>query len=582
MASGLSGSDRKTSEPFHVAVIWDGGPLALWQVRVLEQLARSARIAGIVGIRAQEGQSRSASSAVSQHALPQRVQATRATPSYLFRRFIDLKNGDSLGRLQSDLPDFASVVAIEEMDRHARCFDFVLDFSGLSAGRALIGSTVHGVWEFRFGARDTRAPYAVFWAMLRGASTAFAYVVRLAPAAQGDAVLRYACIRIGARTYRSIMHELFRRCVPWAAHLCEDLQHSGEPLCHSDASGSEARDAAPNPPSSGAREAGAPANRHAVRYLLAYAIRRLHSLWRDLFRHEQWNVGVVEAPIASVLTQPLPRSVRWLPQRGRADFIADCFGIYRDGALTLLCEYLHRRDAMGRIVSVCVSSPPRSMPRDIGPAPVEIGPTPAVHLSYPFLLEADGRVYCVPETHEASEVSLYEAAVFPSTWKKSRTLLAGIRLVDATLFRHAELWWLAASEVAHKGSNCELHLWYAKDLGDEWSAHAQNPVKTDVRSARPGGTPFVHEGALYRPAQDCAKVYGGRVSINRIERLTPFCFAERAVGVVEPDARGPYPDGLHTLSAAGPLTLIDSKRIVFIWQDAWRVIRWMLRGNTSR
>ena len=33
--------------------------------------------------------------------------------------------------------------------------------------------------------------------------------------------------------------------------------------------------------------------------------------------------------------------------------------------------------------------------------------------------------------------------------------------------------------------------------------------------------------------------------------------------VVEPDPRGPFPDGVHTLSSLGDVTLIDGKRMIF-------------------
>jgi hypothetical protein len=51
--------------------------------------------------------------------------------------------------------------------------------------------------------------------------------------------------------------------------------------------------------------------------------------------------------------------------------------------------------------------------------------------------------------------------------------------------------------------------------------------------------------------------------INRILRLTPEEFQEEAAAVLRPDPDGPYPDGVHTLSAAGSLTLIDGNRFAF-------------------
>lgn len=115
------------------------------------------------------------------------------------------------------------------------------------------------------------------------------------------------------------------------------------------------------------------------------------------------------------------------------------------------------------------------------------------------------------------------------------------------------------------GPNHVLLAWHSDDLCGPWTAHAANPIKIDVRSSRPAGTPFVFEGALYRPAQDCSRHYGGAVVLNRITRLTPFVFEEEGVCVLRPNGREPYRDGLHTLSQAGSKTLIDGCRRTFIW-----------------
>ncbi len=106
----------------------------------------------------------------------------------------------------------------------------------------------------------------------------------------------------------------------------------------------------------------------------------------------------------------------------------------------------------------------------------------------------------------------------------------------------------------------KLFVFHAADLHGPWMPHALNPVKCDLRSSRPAGTPFIGEdGALYRPAQDCSRVYGGAVAVNRVTRLTPHEFEEVITTHLRPDLEGPCPDGLHTLSAAGDLTLVDGK-----------------------
>ena len=84
----------------------------------------------------------------------------------------------------------------------------------------------------------------------------------------------------------------------------------------------------------------------------------------------------------------------------------------------------------------------------------------------------------------------YEVERFPDRWTKAATLVRGRGLVDATVFQYEFRWWLAACELADKGANSELHLWFAESLRGPWEAHPGNPVKTDVRSSRPAGTPF--------------------------------------------------------------------------------------------
>ena len=111
----------------------------------------------------------------------------------------------------------------------------------------------------------------------------------------------------------------------------------------------------------------------------------------------------------------------------------------------------------------------------------------------------------------------------------------------------------------------DLWVWHASDLLGPWAPHAQNPVKTDVRCTRPGGSPFVHEGVLYRPTQDCSKTYGWRISVQRVLRLTPTEFAEEPVTVLEASPQSPFPAGRHTLTPVGDMVLVDGRRAVFVW-----------------
>jgi hypothetical protein len=179
------------------------------------------------------------------------------------------------------------------------------------------------------------------------------------------------------------------------------------------------------------------------------------------------------------------------------------------------------------------------------------------HLSYPFLVEEEGELYMIPESAQNNTVDLYRCVDFPGGWKHERTLIDGVRLVDATLYRAPERWWLFANAAA-EGSRVfddELHLYYADQLRGPWRGHRANPVKSDVRGARPAGRLYRRGGVLHRPAQICVPRYGAGLAIHRVLRLSPERFVERQVRRVLP-AGGLL--GLHTLNRAGELTVVDA------------------------
>jgi hypothetical protein len=84
-----------------------------------------------------------------------------------------------------------------------------------------------------------------------------------------------------------------------------------------------------------------------------------------------------------------------------------------------------------------------------------------------------------------------------------------------------------------------------------------------VRSSRPGGTPFIHHGKIYRPAQDCSFSYGSAVVLNEILKLDENSFEEKTIRRIAPAVEWKYNKGLHTFSIAGDYILFDAKRYRF-------------------
>lgn len=235
--------------------------------------------------------------------------------------------------------------------------------------------------------------------------------------------------------------------------------------------------------------------------------------------------------------------------------MADPFGVASDEGVYVFYEEFDYRSYKGVInwtrVSMHGTTPARKVTME--------GP---FHMSYPYMFEWNGDVYCVPETHEAREISLYKANHFPDHWAKVKTLVPNFAGIDPTVFPHQGRWWMTCGD-ADTGANETLSVWHAQEPPGPWERHTQNPVKKGRNGTRPAGTPFVHDGQLYRPAMDSSRTYGRRIVLNRVKKLTPTEFEEEPAGIIEPFAKGPYRDGVHTLSAVGNITLVDGLRITF-------------------
>jgi hypothetical protein len=183
------------------------------------------------------------------------------------------------------------------------------------------------------------------------------------------------------------------------------------------------------------------------------------------------------------------------------------------------------------------------------------------HLSYPFLFKWKGDLFMIPETAANRTVELYRCTEFPDGWQLVDVLLDDIFAMDATLAEIDGRWWMFLNVGAEGGLDCddELHIYNGPSPFGPWKPHHGNPVKTDVRSARPAGRLFQSKGDWYLPAQDGSERYGWGMTVNKILQLSDTDFREESVAKILPQwASGLL--GTHTLNAAPGLTVIDGLR----------------------
>lgn len=435
-----------------------------------------------------------------------------------------------------------------------RGLDLILRFSfGILKG-AVLESARYGIWSFHHGdEREYRGQPPAFWEMVDGAPVVGAILQRITERLDAGVVLHRGQFGIIDHSYRRTRDGLFLAAADFPSIAIRRILNGD----------TSAVAAAPSQTKSPLRRT--PTNWTMLRFLVTMAVSFLRAQWHGLASASKWTIGVTHAPIATLIDHDLP-PIEWITEQGSNRYFADPFPDPTGASSVVLVEDYDHASHRGVISSIDVD----------GDGKAQVVLDAGVHASYPYLFEDSGVTYCVPETYQAGHVRIYRSKSFPDGWELAGTILDGLPVLDPTIVRHNERWWLFCT-LAGRHSNTKLYAFHSKDLLSGWRPHSLNPIKSDISSSRPGGRPFRHEGQLYRPAQDSSSSYGGAIALNRVDELTPTSFRETTVRRIPPPVTGPYRAGIHTASGQGDLTVIDGRRDVFLFSAFRRELAARLR-----
>ena len=436
---------------------------------------------------------------------------------------------------------FSQYFQPEDVDRiRSHKLDFILRFAfGIIRGD-ILNSARFGVWSFHHGdeAKYRGAPPA-FWEVFKKDRMTGAILQRLTDRLDGGVVLQKYFI--GTRSsHADNLNSILWATVPMPARTCRDILNGRASYL----------DAAPT--STSAPIYYTPTDFQMSRFLVKTGFRLLRNQFASILFSPGWNVGVVNAPIHAFLQPGFRPQVQWLPRRNGHCFVADPFPLKIGPKLRVLAEELDFYSNRGVIVDAQIDENGTVSWRDA----IDEG----CHMSYPYVFEHKGKFYCTPEIYSKRGIFLYVFDAERDGWQLVAPLMQDYAGVDPTLIQYEGRWWMFCTN-HDKDVESTLFLWHAPELLGPWQAHPANPLKVDIRSSLPAGTPFIFEGNLYRPAQDSSRAYGGGITINRVQRLTLHDFSEEPVAHVEPIA--PYSGGIHTLAGSGSVTIVDGNRAIF-------------------
>ena len=295
-----------------------------------------------------------------------------------------------------------------------------------------------------------------------------------------------------------------------------------------------------------------PTRRRPRRWPFAGRFDHFMTCWRQRLLAEWWSIGFTTMPLGEILESGFLGSVQWLGSRAGTHYLADPFAW--PGTGRLLCEQRSIVEGNGSIVAI--DPGPDGTFRHI--STILAGSS---HHSYPCVVQDGEAVYFLPEAPERGGTVLYRLTEDSDPVPVCR-IAPGRRVADPTLFAYGDRYWIAYTDL-DIGEHNNLCLLHAPAIEGPWQPHRCVPVKIDVCGARSAGVPIRIGDTLFRPGQDCAQTYGAGLVIHRVDLLTPDDYRETVVTRLRPDPSGPFPHGMHTLSAEEGRVWLDGKRYVF-------------------
>jgi hypothetical protein len=430
---------------------------------------------------------------------------------------------------------------IEQIKKYE--LDFVLRFGFNIIRGEVLNLPKYGVWSFH---HDDESKYRgsppAFWEVYFNEPKSGAILQRLTDKLDGGIILKKGFIKTSL-SYSKNLNNILNESTEWPMQMCIDIQNGNTGKFFVE------------PSTTDAKIYYAPTNLDMIKFSIN-TIRKVVKAKKNQKKFiDTWKIGIInDFTLEDLLfcKEYKFTNIKWLNEFDMKNFKADCFLILKNNLTYVFYEGFDNLINKG-FISLIVLDDQNNVLRD------KVLLKESFHLSYPSIIENNGIVYCIPESHENNEISIYEFNFEDEELTNKKILLSNIDAVDTTVLYHDNIWWMFYSLESRNADN-KLYIRYSDDLFGSWIEHPKNPVKTDVSSSRPAGNIFQYKNELYRPSQNSEITYGGSITINKITTLTKTDYEEISVKVIDKNNFNEDIDGVHTINFQDNKLIIDVKR----------------------
>lgn len=416
--------------------------------------------------------------------------------------------------------------------------DFLLRFGfGIIKGD-ILQATTYGVWSFHHDDEQViRGGPPGFWEIFYKHATNAVILQQLTESLDNGLILKKIRFRTIHHSYREHLDQLYFGASFLPLAVCRQIL-----------SGSFIRAAS----SSTAKILHPPTNGQLLAFGWGSLRRRIIFHLNDLFRQEDWQVGIVKR--SDFEKTGLQADIQWLLRPNPTSYTADPFVVDFEGDTLLFFESYDYRYERGHLAMAKASEGFKKYYKVL---------EREQHFSFPSVFVYEGALFCLPECFESRTIKLFRFEPDRQTFIEYQTLMNEVDAVDPLLWFHDNKWWLFFTK--KNQPSVHLYLFIADQLTGPYRPHANNPVKSEIGSSRPAGLILEKDGKYFRPSQDCSSSYGIAVVVNEITEISEHSYSEKPVQRYEPQSGWKLRQGLHTINFSQHYMALDAKGFRFFY-----------------
>lgn len=183
------------------------------------------------------------------------------------------------------------------------------------------------------------------------------------------------------------------------------------------------------------------------------------------------------------------------------------------------------------------------------------------HLSYPYVFEYENDIYMIPETQQSKRLEIWKSKNFPNEWEIHKTVFTGIKMVDSSILKYKNEYWLFTNigDDFYNDFTTSLSIFKVDSpLLNKIEPHSLNPVIIGTENSRNAGSVFQDKNSNFiRPSQAyTGDVYGRYINLSKIIQLNLQQYKEEVIERIMPNQKDNI-KGFHHINKSGDKYVLD-------------------------